>query len=184
MFRFRIPQLVVYIVTLALPCLDGFVPCVRAQVVAESAAVDSATPSATPRQQAWLNANINERVLLAEELGEEGGRAFAASKGWLPIYDGTAASMIHGPDQVYRAADGTIHLIEAKGGTSPLSKGYGFPQGSSEWAVESSKRVLRTASATEAERQGARAVIEAAAEGRLEVHVIRTTHTLSLIHIS
>jgi hypothetical protein len=123
-------------------------------------------------------------VLLAEDLGEEGGRAFAKAKGWTTVYDGKSWSMVHGPDQVYRAADDTIHMIEAKGGSGQLGKGYGYAQGSSEWAVESAKRVLGSATATGAERRGAQAVIDAAAKGKLEVHVVRTTHTFGEPHVA
>ena len=163
---------------LVLLVADGPVPVANAQTVVEPAAVGSAATSSTPRQQTWLNASIYERSLLAEDLGEEGGRAFAKSKGWAPVYDGKSWSMVHGPDQVYRAADDTVHMIEAKGGSSQLGKGYGHPQGSSEWAVESAKRVLHSSTATEAERRGAQAVVDTAAHGKLEVHVVRTTHTL------
>jgi hypothetical protein len=155
-----------------------------AQALAEPPAVETVPSSITPRQQAWLDAAINERVLLAEELGEEGGRAFAKAKGWDPIYDGKSWSTIHGPDQVYRGADGTTHMIEAKGGTGQLGTGYGHTQGSSEWAVESAKRVLRSPSATEAEIRGAEAVLEGASQGKLEVHVVRTTHTLGEPHVA
>jgi len=169
------------LVLLNAPC---FMTIARAQAVAEFEAPGSAATAATTRQQAWLKASIYERALLAEDLGEEGGRAFAKSKGWTAVYDGKSWSMIHGPDQVYRAADETVHMIEAKGGTSQLGKGYGHPQGSSEWAVESAKRVLHSSTATEAERRGAKAVIDAAAQGKLEVHVVRTTHTLGEPHVA
>jgi hypothetical protein len=132
----------------------------------------------TGRQQEWLDASINERAKLAEAIGEEGAREYAKSKGWTPVQDGNGRSMIHGPDQVYRGPDGTVHVVEAKGGSGQLGKGYGYPQGSSEWAVESARRVLRNPSATEAERTAAMAVLEAAAKGNLEVHVVRTTHVL------
>jgi hypothetical protein len=132
----------------------------------------------TSRQEEWLHASINERVKLAETIGEEGAREYAKSNSWTPVQDGNGRSMIHGPDQVYRSPDGTVHVVEAKGGSSQLGKGYGYAQGSSEWAVESAKRVLRNASATEAERTAAMAVLEAAAKGNLEVHVVRTTHVL------
>lgn len=177
-------RLTILFTATALTSVDGFLTVARAQAVAEPSAVAPTATAATARQQAWLNASINERVLLAEDLGEEGGRAFAKAKGWATVYDGKSWSMVHGPDQVYRAADGTVHMIEAKGGSSQLGKGYGHPQGSSEWAVESAKRVLGSATATEAERLGAQAVIEAATNGKLEVHVVRTTHTLGEPHVA
>jgi hypothetical protein len=184
MFTKLFVQLTILFTATALTSVNGFLTVARAQAVAEPTASAPAATAPTARQQAWLNASINERVLLAEDLGEEGGRVFAKAKGWTTVYDGTSWSLVHGPDQVYRAADDTIHMIEAKGGSSQLGKGYGHPQGSSEWAVESAKRVLGSATATEAERLGARAVIEAAANGTLEVHVVRTTHTLGEPHVA
>ena len=174
----------VLLAALVLLSSNGFVAFAHAQTVAELEPANAAATSATPRQQAWLKASINERVLLAEDIGEEGGRAFAKSKGWTPVYDGKSWSMVHGPDQVYRGTDESVHMIEAKGGTSQLGKGYGHPQGSSEWAVESAKRVLHSSTANEAERRGSQAVIDAAAQGKLEVHVVRTTHTLGEPHVA
>jgi hypothetical protein len=184
MFTKFFSRLMILFTAIVLLNAGSFLAVARAQAAAEPATAPSAATAATTRQQAWLNASINERVLLAEELGEEGGRAFAKAKGWTTVYDGKSWSMVHGPDQVYQAADNTIHMIEAKGGSSQLGKGYGHPQGSSEWAVETAKRVLGSTTATDAERQGAKAVIEAAANGKLEVHVVRTTHTLGEPHVA
>jgi hypothetical protein len=153
-----------------------------AQVVAPEVATQSETvtpkPAGTARQQAWLKATVNQRVKLAEQIGDEGARAFAKAKGWSPVFDGTARGVVQGPDQVYLAVDGTVHLIDGKGGKSPLGRAYGYAQGSSEWAVESAKRVLRSPAASEAERRGAALVLEAAAKGNLQVHVVRTSHVL------
>ena len=135
-------------------------------------------PAGTARQRAWLRASVDQRVKLAEQLGDEGARAFAKAKGWSPVFDGTARGVVQGPDQVYRAADGAVHVIEAKGGSGQLGRGYGHVQGSSEWAVESAKRVLRNPRASEAERRGAALVLEAASKGNLQVHVVRTSHVL------
>jgi len=169
--------------TLAIACAWMPMPPVA---LAQQAGVTSppATNSAatavpgTPRQQAWLNASASERKVLAEQLGEEGARAYAKSKGWQPLMDGTAKSIPQGPDQIYRASDGMVHVIEAKGGSSYLGHAYGHPQGSPEWAVESANRLLRSAKATTAERAAAKAVLDAAANGTLEVHVIRVSHQL------
>lgn len=180
--RFALRTLVAIVLTSSCS-LSAIRPAV-AQAFVEPASLDAPTSAITPRQQTWLDASINDRVLLAEELGEEGGRAFAKAKGWETVYDGKSWSLVHGPDQVYRGADGTVHMIEAKGGSGQLGTGYGHAQGSSEWAVESAKRVLRSSSATEAECRGAEAVLEAAAKGRLEVHVVRTTHTLGEPHVA
>lgn len=155
------------------------------QCVAQTSTLDS--PSVpfelhpgigTERQQQWLAASLSDRVRLAEQLGEEGARGYARSRGWTPLHDGTDRTMIHGPDQVYRSGDGGVHVVEAKGGTGQLGKGYGHVQGSTEWAVESAKRVLRNPAASTAERESARAVLQAASKGNLTVHVVRTSHVL------
>lgn len=157
---------------------------VLAPEVARSATNASTTHPGTLRQQNWLKASIEQRVKLAEQLGDDGARAFASAKTWTPVFDGTDRGSFQGPDQVYRAADGTVHVIEAKGGSGQLGKGYGHAQGSSEWAVESAKRVLASRTATEAERLGAKAVLEAACQGKLEVVVVRTMHILGEPHVA
>lgn len=146
---------------------------------AAPAATQVGQPAAgTPRQHAWLKATIEQRIRLAEQLGDEGARTFAKSKGWDSVFDGTARTVMQGPDQVYRGSDGLVHVIEAKGGSGQLGRGYGYSQGSTEWAVESAKRVLRHQGASEAERRGASLVLDAATKGKLEVHVVRTSHVL------
>lgn len=137
------------------------------------------TPTAaTPRQQAWLRATTDARVRIAETLGEDGARAFARSRGYTPLLDGTDRVLRQGLDQVYTTADKTVHVFEAKGGGSPLGKAYGFEQGTPEWAVESAKRVAHSGKAGATEKAAAEAVLRAAKEGRLQVHVIRTRHVL------
>ena len=132
----------------------------------------------TARQQQWLAATLSERVRLSEALGEDGARAMAKAKGFESLYDGVGRTLPQGPDQVYRATDGRVIVYEAKGGSGQLGHAYGHPQGSTEWAVESAKRVLRSANAGKVEQEAARKILEAAAQGRLEVHVIRTKHVL------
>ena len=132
----------------------------------------------TQLQQKWLSASVYERVRMAEEIGEKGAREFAKTKGYLTLYDGMESKIPQGPDQVYRTKAGKVIVYEAKGGTSSLSHAYGHPQGSSEWAVESAKRVLRSPKIGPAERAAAEEIIEAAAKKMLEVHVIRTSHVL------
>jgi hypothetical protein len=150
-------------------------------VVAASAItsnVGTPTANATPAQRAWVAASIPERVKLAEEIGEAGARQFAKSKGWQTVFDGTGRLLAQGPDQIYRGADGFIHVVEAKGGTSPLTPAYGHPQGTSIWAVESAKRVVDSSKASISERKAAQELLSAAAEGRMKVHVVRTKHVL------
>jgi hypothetical protein len=117
-------------------------------------------------------------VKLAEQLGDEGARTFAKAKAWTPVFDGTGRGLVQGPDQVYLGSDDLVHVIEAKGGSGQLGQAYGHPQGSSEWSVEAAKKVLRHSNATEAEQRGAQLILEAAAKGKLQVHVVRTSHVL------
>ena len=163
----------------------GFLVGTPQHCVAQVAAPEVAAPTVSPpvrlepgtlRQQQWLKATPDQKILLAESLGEDGARAFAKSKGWEPISDGTNRGIRQGLDQVYREADGTIHAIEAKGGTGQLGHGYGHPQGSSEWAVEAAKSTLRSSSASTVEKSAAEAVLKAAAQGKLCIHVVRTSH--------
>lgn len=132
----------------------------------------------TKVQDAWLKATPDERIRLAEGLGEKGARNWARSQGWKPLLDNSSKSVPQGPDMVYRAKDGIVHVIEAKGGGAQLGHGYGHPQGSAEWAVKSAERILNGNTATELEKSAAKAVVEAAAKGQLRVHVVRTTHVL------
>jgi hypothetical protein len=132
----------------------------------------------TPRQQEWLKATLEQRISLAERLGEDGAQAFAESRGWHPLLHGDAKSLPQGPDQVWRSADGVTHVIEAKGGSSQLSNAYGYRQGTPEWAVKSAERVLKSPQATAVEREAAGTVLKAAAKGQLEVQVVRTSHVL------
>lgn len=140
--------------------------------------VKTPASNATPAQRAWVAASIPERIKLAEEIGEAGARQFAKSKGWQTVFDGTGRLLAQGPDQIYRGADGYINVVEAKGGTSPLTTAYGHPQGTSSWAVESAKRVVDSSKASIAERKAAQELLHAAAEGRMKVHVVRTKHVL------
>ncbi|MGH7137875.1 MAG: hypothetical protein ACREHD_19165 [Pirellulales bacterium] len=136
------------------------------------------TETITARQQEWLRATPEQRVGLAELLGEDGGRALAKKNGYEAICDGLERILPQGPDQVYRTADGRIVVYEVKGGTSPLGHAYGYQQGTPEWAAESAKRVLKSAKAGAVEKAAAREVLKAAAEYRLTVQVVRTKHRL------
>jgi hypothetical protein len=154
---------------------------VAAQTVAPS---PTAPPAAdvqsgpTPRQQAWLRASPEQRAILAEDLGEQGAGAFARQRGWQPVLDSVSKSLPQGPDQVWRSTDGVVHVIEAKGGSGQLGNAYGYRQGTPEWAVKSAERMMQSSRATVAERSAGRAILEAAAKGQLEVHVVRTSHVL------
>ncbi len=153
------------------------VAAAEATAVVEPAAQATGMPAA---RSAWMNASTSQRITLSEGYGMDGARLYSMQQGWSPLLDGTPRSIPQGPDQVYRSADRLIHVIEAKGGTSPLGHAYGHPQGSTEWAVRSAERVLRSPASSEAERRAMREVLQAASEGRLRVHVVRTPHVLGI----
>jgi hypothetical protein len=132
----------------------------------------------TARQSAWLKATTEERIILAEALGENGAVRLARSRGWSPILDAGARTVPQGPDLVYRGADGTVLVIEAKGGSSSLNRAYGYEQGTSEWAVKSAERMAGMEGASEAEKRAAVEVLGAARDGKLQVHVMRTKPVL------
>jgi hypothetical protein len=132
----------------------------------------------TPRQQAWTASTIQERVQIAEVIGDEAVRTFAKAKGFETIYDGFDRAIPQGPDQVYRGGGGIVHVFEAKGGSGQLGHAYGHPQGSAEWAVDSAKRVRSSTKATSAEKRAAQEILTAASRGKMEVHVVRTSHVL------
>lgn len=132
----------------------------------------------TVREQRWLKASPEERIALAEQLGENGAMRLARSKGWTPLLDAGNKTVPQGPDLIYRGANGTVHVIEAKGGGSALGNAYGYKQGTAEWAVKSAERIANMRTATEVERHAAREVLEAARLGKIEVHVFRTRHVL------
>jgi len=142
-------------------------------------AVPTVAPSGpTPRQSAYLAAPPEMRVSYVESIGEEGARQFARRLGWQPVCDGLTARQVQGFDQVWMDADGAVHVVEAKGGGSSLGRGYGFKQGTPEWAVSAAERTLLNPRATTLEKEAARQILEAAKSGRLHVHVMRTPHVL------
>lgn len=129
-----------------------------------------------PDQVEWLKATPEERIRIAERIGEKGAARWAEEQGWQRLT--VNKTIPQGVDQIYRAPEGTVHVIEAKGGTSPLGRGYGYAQGTSEWAVEAVKRMLRDPNIDPATREACEEVLKAAAEKRLKVAVVRTPHVL------
>jgi hypothetical protein len=149
-------------------------------VSAQSAPETGAPPAEkmSARQSQWLQASVEERIRLAERLGEEGAEAFAAKHGYEPLLQRGDRSLPQGLDQVYRTQDGDVVVIEAKGGTSAVGRAYGCQQGTPEWAVQAAKRVAQSSKASLAEKQAAKLVLEAAQQGKLTVQVVRTRHVL------
>lgn len=132
----------------------------------------------TSNQEKWLKASPQQRIEIAEEIGEDGARRLARSKGWVPLLEEGKKMFPQGPDQIYRGSEGIVHVVEAKGGGSQLGHAYGYPQGTPEWAVKSAERIVMSQTATDLEKKAAMEVIEAAAKGKMEIHVIRTRHVL------
>ncbi|HWB54999.1 MAG TPA: hypothetical protein VG722_12425 [Tepidisphaeraceae bacterium] len=132
----------------------------------------------TPRQLTWLNATLDQRVRLAEDLGEEGAQAFASYKGAVPLLLPHQRTVPQGPDLIYEMPNGPIVAIEAKGGGSPLGYSYGFAQGTPENAIKSAERILQSPKTSDVERQAARRVLESARDGDFEVWTVRTRHVL------
>lgn len=129
-----------------------------------------------PDQLEWLKATPKERMRIAERIGKTGAARWAEEQGWQRLMGNK--TIPQGVDQIFRAPDGTIRVIEAKGGTSPLGRGYGYAQGSSEWAAEAVKRMLRDPNIDSATKAACEEVFQAAAENRLETVVLRTLHVL------
>lgn len=143
---------------------------------AKSTTPTAATSNLTERQRAYAAASPDARVRIAEEVGEEGARAFAKAKGWTPVLTNADKAIPQGFDQVYRDSTGKLVVVEAKGGGSPLAKAYGTEQGTAEWAVQAAKRVASSPKASPAEVATAHEVLKAAKAGSLEVVVVRTKH--------
>lgn len=148
-------------------------------VLGEGATPKNPAPAKpTPRQKEYLKASPQERIRISEKLGEDGARNLAKAKGYEPIFEGVGRTLLQGPDASYRGPDTRKIVVESKGGASEIGVGYGFRQDSTEWAVESSKRVARSPTASAAEKAAALELLNAAAEAKLEVHVVRTKHVL------
>lgn len=71
---------------------------VGAPALAQQPATKAPPATMTARQQEWLSATSNERVRLAEKLGEEGACANAAKKGYEPILTKADKSLPQGFD--------------------------------------------------------------------------------------
>lgn len=128
----------------------------------------------------WMKSSPQDRLKLVEQIGEDGADRVCNEKGWSKLLGKEHKTSAHsqGFDQVWKSADGRIHVVEAKGGSSTVDWGYGCRQGTPEWAVKAAEKTLGNHAATEMEKEAARTVLKAASEGKLSVHVIRTEHLL------
>lgn len=131
------------------------------------------------------NLDLQGKIRISEEIGEEGAERLCREKGWEPLLRKGDKGVNHsqGFDQVWQSQDGKIHVIEAKG----ISKGetanlsvnrFGHQQGTPEWAIDAATDTLKTPAASEAEKRVARQVLEAAAKGEMNIDVAVTEHVL------
>ena len=167
------------IFTKSLTCLIAAALMFSNSVFAQTATeIETPITSLTPKQLQWQQSSIQNRILIAEKIGEEGAKAFASVKGYEPILNDADKAIRQGFDQVYRAKDGSIVVIEAKGGTSPIGRAYGCEQGIPEWTVKAAKHIIENSKASVLEKEPAKMVLDAAKNGNLTTLVVRTKHIL------
>lgn len=131
----------------------------------------------TPEQEVWRNTGLEGRRTLGEQIGEQGGRNLAKEMGLEPLFDGiTGKAIPQGPDQVYLGKNGRVSVFETKANSSPKNAGYGYVQGSIEHTLKSAEYVLKSTRASEVQKRAARAILKAAAQGKLDVYIVRTFH--------
>jgi len=126
----------------------------------------------------YLAASINERSRWAEKIGEQGRARFAAERGWTPLLGSRNRGIKQGPDSVYwDPRSGRVRVLEAKGGTSQVKRGYESWQDKNTYSIRAAERLLRSSNATKPAKVGAARVIVAAQQrGGLATGVVRTDH--------
>lgn len=118
--------------------------------------------------------DLGAKARIAEEIGVEGMKRYAAETGREPLYVGRAGSG-RGFDGVFR--DGNrIVVVEAKGGGSQVKHFHGHWQGTPEYAKVVAEDVLARSSTSAEEKAAAKEVLRALEEGRLDIEVVRTEH--------
>ena len=167
------------IFTKTLTCLIATALMFSNSVVAQTATeIEAPITSLTSKQLEWQQSSIQNRILISEKIGEDGSKAFASMRGYEPILNDADKAIRQGFDQVYRAKDGSIVVIEAKGGTSPIGRAYGCEQGTPEWAVRAAKHITENSKTSVLEKETAKMVLDAAKNGNLTTLVVRTKHIL------
>ena len=167
------------IFTKSLTCLIAAALMFSNSVLAQTATeIEAPISSLTSKQLEWQQSSIQNRILISEKIGEDGAKAFASIRGYEPILNDADKAIRQGFDQVYWAKDGSIVVIEAKGGTSPIGRAYGCEQGTSEWAVRAAKHITENSKASVLEKEAAKVVLDAAKNGNLTTLVVRTKHIL------
>ncbi|ADB40286.1 hypothetical protein [Spirosoma linguale] len=112
---------------------------------------------------------------ISEQLGEKAADAYAQSKGWGTQLCAECAGLQGEFDRVYLASDGTIRVIEAKGGTSPLGgrktvNGLYVQQGTREY-FDSIVNKMKSSSNPEVRRTAA--TIENTPSSKIEYWLVR-----------
>ena len=127
----------------------------------------------------YLLASLGERNTIAMTIGEEGVERFAGERRLKVFLSPRGRSIPIGPDSVYwNPKSGTLQVLEAKGGTSPLKWTYGSLQGTNKNVIRSADGFLRRSGTTWKERIQMARIIKAAQTGHLETGVVRTPHVL------
>lgn len=126
-------------------------------------------------QSLWIEASPHAKRIWSEMLGESGGLLFAQENGWTPLFLRPDASMAQGLDQIFLDATGFIHVVECKGGNSPLGFSYGYRQDTIEWVIKSAEYTYRHATSLRQQQEAAN-VILSAYEGRCDLTVLRTKY--------
>ena len=145
--------------------------------------VTESTAAAAPSYQRnyrtrYLAASLLDRNAIAQTIGEEGVEQYASTRRMKQLL-GPHGGSPRGPDTAYlNRSTGTVRVLEAKGGSSPLKWTYGSRQGTNENTVRSAGGLLKSRRAGAAEKLQAARIIKAAQSGHLETAVIRTPHEL------
>ena len=138
----------------------------------------SANLAGTLAQQHWLASDLSQRQSIAEQIGVNGAERYAAQQSYVPLIGVSEKTTIHGPDGVYWAPDGKLVVIEAKGGTSPINRSYGYIQGTPENAIAGAVRMLKNNQLPAQERFAYETLIREAAHGNIRGETVRTVHVL------
>ncbi len=129
-------------------------------------------PGQTDKRSQWIYATLDERQRLAEQIGEEGARAYCKARGWEEILG--PGGYRQGYDQVWRDPKrDLLFTVEAKGGNSPVPP----HQKEIEWVIKKAEDIAFSQYSSPWEKRTAVKVLEYASKGRLRHLVIRTTHS-------
>lgn len=126
-------------------------------------------------RQIYLQANpynVQDRIRIAEKIGDAGARAYAHRMNYQPIYQGSPGQ---GFDVVFRHGKQVV-VVEAKGGSSQLQIYRGYKQGTLEYTLKVAEYVKNSKTASISAKAAADEVIKAAKKGRLVVQVSTTRH--------